>query len=181
MTDWTAIVREAEADLDAAGRDVEIAHAEVEEAQAAYQVALDRQAQMRSTVEWARRKQEADQPASEAELASRAAAMLEPEARPTDAEGAKTLVKRCTDALERFGRPVKTAEVRDSINREGHNFSTSQIGSTLKYLSSDRRKDAPVVAVGDGVWRLARPPADVESSSPRGHDDPILNGARGRP
>lgn len=179
MTTWTAIVREAEEDLQAADREVDIAHAEVEQAQAALEAAMRRQAQMRSTVEWARRKQEAERPADELARVSFAAAVPEPTSRTGGAAAEKTLVERCEEALARFGRPVKTAEIKASINREGHDYSTSQIGSTLKYMA-DRRKPATVLKLGDGVWRLVNGAVGPGGSAAREYADPLLNGVGGR-
>jgi hypothetical protein len=64
----------------------------------------------------------------------------------------------CLGVLREVGRPISSAEVRDHLADQGHDFDAEQIRAAFAYLLRKER----VVRVEAGVWSL--PPGDASSA-----------------
>jgi len=164
---WTQVLEKAEADLRAADADVEVTQADMERAVAANAMAVERQAHLRATREWVR--QQARAPSGEP--ASPYTRPTQPTAPPGLADPAKPrklfgkdmpatpLTQLSMETLEKMGRSASTKQVRESLARDGHEYSQSQVRAALKYLAG--KKNPPIESTKPGVWRLRTSDAPV--------------------
>ena len=90
-----------------------------------------------------------------------------------------TLTQLCVDALERFGRPANTKQVREKLARDGHEYGQGQVRATLKYLST--KPNAPVECIKPGVWQLREAGAQAPLTPEPLTAVPAMNGTGGRP
>jgi hypothetical protein len=162
---WEDMLAKAEADLRAADADVEITQAELEKATAANAAAIERQANMRATREWVRQLRPSGEPVAPGAPATRPAPARTPAAAGTTRKlfgkdmPVTPLTQLSMETLEKLNRSASTKQVRESLARDGHEYSQSQVRGALKYLAG--KKNPPIESTKPGVWRLRRvnPPA----------------------
>jgi hypothetical protein len=175
MADDADIVARAEAQLKDAEAAAVAAQARADAAQADAAVAAQRAKEMRVVWEWLRTQSESPSPAESSGSAQELAAMRfgrpVPETANTDL---------CFRALETFGRPATTREIRDRVVQAGHDLEVGQVRGAMRYLA--RKSTSPVETTpGSGLWRLrdAQQAGPVQPGSPAVL--PAANGAGGRP
>lgn len=168
---WAQVLEKVEADLRAADADVEVTQADMERAVAAHAVAVEQQAHMRATHEWVR--QQARDPSGVPALSHTPPAQpilppgLAAPVKPRKLFGkdmpATPLTQLSMETLEKMGRSASTKQVRESLARDGHEYSQSQVRAALKYLAG--KKNPPIESTKAGVWRLRTNDAPVPFKS----------------
>ena len=178
------VLQKAEDDLQKATDRVELKQAEMERARVALADALEHQTKMQAAHEWVRQALQ-DQP-EESEQAERTEPISVsgpqesiPGFSQDQAESSNLIPARfgkpvpevsqtelCLYALNRLDRAVTTAEVREFLQQEGHDYNQAQIRATLKYLAN-RRKPSLVDNIQPGVWRLRPVGGDAHATPVR--------------
>lgn len=168
------ILKQAEADLQAAREELTAAQEQVRVAQEREQSARARTQEMQAVWDWLQRhsKPEVEAPAAPA---TPTAPVAPGPTKPTDVTAQLlfgkpmpevTHAEMCLRVLQSLGRKASTKEIRERLARDGHELSQEQIRGSLKYLS---RKTPPLVetTTGTGVWRLknAAPGASAASTN----------------
>lgn len=167
------MLRQAEADLDAAKAELAAAQEQVKAAQERAQSALARTQEMQSVWTWLQRHLQPEERVAAASAASVSAATIRPTrfGKPVPEVPQTELCLRVLADLG--GRSASTKEIRDRLARDGHELSLDQVRATLKYMS---KKTPPAVetATGSGIWRLKEGAVAVPLE-PVGA--PVMNGA----
>lgn len=176
MSNVPDIMARAEADLKDAEAAAVAAQARAEAAQADATVAAQRAKEMRAVLEWLRAQSEPQTPTEPSGVA---------QGQPGTRFGRPVPETSNTDlalrALESFGRPATTKEIRSRLAQDGHILNHEQVRGALKYLAG-KKHDAPVATTpGSGLWQL-RSTRHSATFRPGGVADlPAMNGTGGRP
>ncbi len=176
MNDLAEIIKQAEADVQEQEALAASADARAAAAQADAAAAREKLAEARIVLEWLRRRSH-PQPVAAFPLKQADPSASQPLMRFGRPVPEETLTDLCQRALEGLGGTATNKQIRDRLNRDGHDVDLDKVRGTLKYLS--RKKPAPPVTTerGSGLWRLQRPvtpDAGVPSAAKA-----TLNGATG--
>lgn len=178
MSYVTDMITRAEADLKDAEAASAAAQARAEAAQADAVTAAQRTKEMRAVLDWLRVQSEDSltPPAEPTGQAQDQPAMRF--GRPVPENATTDL---CVRALESFGRPATTRQIRDRLARDGHELTVAQVRGAMRYLATKKNSSPVETTPGSGLWRLrsgqqAAPfqPAGVTTFA-------ASNGAGGRP
>ena len=164
------ILKQAEADFQAAREELAAAQEQVKVAQEREQTAFARTQEMQAVLDWVQRHSPLDTGVTAAPEPSSPTA-AEPSMRFGKPVAEVSNTDLCLRVLESLGRPATTTEIRERLAREGYDLNQEQIRGALKYLA--RKAPSPVeTSTGSGVWKLK----DAGHPS-RPSDRPALNGA----
>jgi hypothetical protein len=139
---------QAHSDLDQAKANAERMDAEAERVLAARASAHAEVARMEGVLDWLQRH---SQPEAAVTLAGSQPQAVPVTPRFGNPVPGTTQADLCFGALEQFGRPVRTTEVRQRLESQGHNFTQMQVRSAIKYLARKGR-----IVGGNGTWQLPR-------------------------